>query len=59
MENLSNLHRYDWFHSIEGNVVYVNYMNSKIFNLIPQEMKIYFAAFKTFDASKYFQIIEE
>lgn len=59
MENLSNLNRYDWFHSVEDNIVYVHYMNEQVFNTVPSNMKIYFAHYKNFDCKKYVQNLEE
>jgi hypothetical protein len=56
MENLS---KHDWFYSIKDGVALVHYMNLEVFNLVPQDMKIYFAASETFDPNKYVQVLEE
>ena len=53
METSLNLDGCDWFHSVEENVVYVHYMNSSVFNVVPPNFKIHFIRFKEVKASDY------
>lgn len=59
MESSFDLSKYDWFHSMDSETVYVKYMNTDIFNIVPMRMKIHFAQYKNLTEETFLREIED
>lgn len=58
MEKSSNLHNYPWFDSIEGDVLYVKYMNEEVFSIVPDTYTLRFSVSKDFQTEKYYKFLD-